>query len=57
MGNQRAMKGCPYGADGCPKIEDLEQEVKDTRAMIYRMMRTLYLIAGILTVNLGITII
>lgn len=57
MGNKGTMKGCPYGADGCPKIEDLEQELKDTRAMVYRMMRTLYLIAGILTVNLGIAII
>lgn len=47
---------CPYGADNCPKINALEKEVQSTKDLIIKMMKTLYLIAGILTINLGITI-
>lgn len=47
---------CPYGANDCPKINQLSKEVSDTKATMLKMMKTLYLIAGILTINLGITI-
>lgn len=48
---------CPYGADSCPKIEDLEKEVQSTKDLILRLLKVVYLIAGILTINLGITIV
>lgn len=48
---------CPYGADACPKIEILEKEVQSTKDLIIRLLKVVYIIAGILTVNLGITII
>lgn len=48
---------CPYGAEHCPKMEDLECEVQSVKVSIANMSRTLYLIAGILTVNLGVTLV
>lgn len=48
---------CPYGADDCPKFNDLKQEVDTVKLSIANMSRTLYLIAGILIVNLGVTIV
>lgn len=48
---------CPYGADACPKIKSLEEEVQTTKDLLLRLLKVVYIIAGILTVNLGITII
>lgn len=48
---------CPYGADDCPKINDLEITVKVLHSELENMKRILYCIVGILMVELGVTII
>ena len=45
---------CPYGDKMCPKVESLDKDLKDTKEGIKSMNRLLYVIAGILTVQLGI---
>lgn len=48
---------CPYGAQDCPKISDLKHEVDTIKESISSMAKTLYLIAGILMVNLGVSLV
>lgn len=48
---------CPYGDKPCPKVEGIEQDLKETKHSLDEMKKVLYVIAGILTVQLGITII
>lgn len=48
---------CPYGADDCPKITDLEVTVRVLHSELENMKRILYCIVGILMVELGVTII
>lgn len=58
---------CPYGAGSCPRVINLEQEVHeieddlktDVRGLyehLDSMKKTLYVIAGILFAELGVTI-
>lgn len=49
------IDGCPYGAESCPKVEELEVRVARMEQNQNRMMRILYYIMGIVTVSLGIT--
>lgn len=48
---------CPFMDKPCPKVDDLEREVDSVKDMVKSMQRTLYLIAGILIAELGVTII
>lgn len=48
---------CPYGPRGCPKIDSLKMEVDMMKKNQNRMMVTLYFIAGIVSVTLGVTIV
>ena len=48
---------CPYGARSCPKVEELETKVNTLEKNQLRMMRTVYYIAGIVSVTLGIQVI
>lgn len=48
---------CPFQDAPCPKIDRMEDEVDSVKAMVQGMQRTLYLIAGILVCELGVTII
>lgn len=48
---------CPFMDKPCPKVDDLEKEVDSVKDMVRAMQRTLYLIAGILICELGVTII
>lgn len=52
-----SSNSCPYGASDCPKIHELQDEVDDVKRSIASMAKTLYLIAGILMVNLGVTLV
>lgn len=49
------IEGCPYGADSCPKVEELEERVARMEANQNKIMKVLYYIMGIVTVSLGIT--
>lgn len=54
---------CPYGADSCPKVEELERRLEETEERIKEqstdiktMMKYLYIIAGMVAVNWGISL-
>lgn len=47
---------CPYGAKACPKIEEIEERVTHMEKNLSRMMTTLYFIAGVVSVTLGVQI-
>ena len=48
---------CPYGPNSCPKLNQLENEVETLKKNQMRLMRTVYYIAGIVSVTLGIQVI
>jgi len=48
---------CPYGDRNCPKVEDVEHQMEQCRKSLAEMAKLLYIIAGILMVQLGVTII
>lgn len=48
---------CPYTDRDCPKVEDVMDDVDDLKQRLANMERILYLIVGILTIELGVTII
>ena len=52
-----SMKDCPYGADTCPKVQDLEERVAKMEKNQTKMMGLLYFIAGVVSVSLGVTVI
>ena len=47
---------CPYGADDCPKIKELDERIDVLEKNQIRLMRTVYYIAGIVSVSLGVTV-
>lgn len=54
---EKSEPRCPYGDKPCPKIDDLEKDVDTVKETVKSMQKTLYLIAGILIAELGVTII
>lgn len=48
---------CPYGAESCPKINELDERIDALEKNQIRLMRTVYYIAGIVSVTLGITVV
>lgn len=48
---------CPYGATDCPKISELRNKINILEKNQVRLMRTVYYIAGIVSVTLGIQVI
>ena len=47
---------CPYGADYCPKLEQAYKEIEQMKAVQRKMLVTLYFIAGVVSVTLGVQI-
>lgn len=47
---------CPYGADDCPKVEDLKSEVSNLRKELQTISHYLYMIIGMVAINWGITL-
>lgn len=47
---------CPYGANSCPKVEEIEERVAHMEKSLSKMMTTLYFIAGVVSVTLGVQI-
>lgn len=48
---------CPYGASSCPKVEEIEERVGRMERNQTKIMMTLYFIAGVVSVSLGVQII
>lgn len=46
---------CPYGADSCPKVQELEERIVMMERTQLKMLRTLYYIVGVVSVSLGLT--
>lgn len=51
-----ATSECPYGAAACPKVEDLDETVKDLVVQVRRMNCYLMIIMGIIAVECGICV-
>ena len=47
---------CPYRAGPCPKVEDLDETVKDLVTQVRRMNSYLMIIMGIIAVECGICV-
>ena len=47
---------CPYGAGDCPKVEYVEESVKDLIIQVRRMNMYLMVVIGILTAEFGVCI-
>lgn len=47
---------CPYGAEQCPKIEDIKEDAEDNRRRIQNIERILYMIVGMIAINWGISL-
>lgn len=47
---------CPYLDKDCPKIEDVQSQVRDQGKDIKTIFRYLYVIMGMVAVNWGITL-
>ena len=51
------MNDCPYGVGECPKVAELDNRVDRLEKNQIRLMRTVYYIAGIVSVTLGLNVI
>jgi len=52
-----ARSDCPYGAESCPHVKRVEDQVADMRKTLNKILYVMYLVAGIVAVELGIVII
>lgn len=57
MRGEQFPDSCPYGDKECPKLVDIKRDIDEVRDSVKDLARILYVIAGILTVQLGVTII
>ena len=48
---------CPYLDKDCPKVENLEQELKEVKDTLKSVLRVLYALAGIVAIQTGISVI
>lgn len=48
---------CPYGADSCPHVARVEEQVKAMTKTLNKILYIVYFVAGIVAVELGIVII
>ncbi len=51
------MKGnCPYGADDCPKLDDIKQELDKVSKSLSTLTRIVYIMCGIALCEMGVVI-
>ena len=48
--------GCPYKDKDCPKLSNLEQDIKFLRKTVFNNQMILYIIIGMIAVNWGVAI-
>lgn len=48
---------CPYGPNDCPKLASLYSRIYHLERNQIKLMRTVYYIAGIVSVTLGVSVI
>lgn len=48
---------CPYGSAACPKVEEVDEKVDRLTHNQIKLMRTVYYIAGIVSISLGINVV
>lgn len=47
---------CPYLDKPCPKVEDIQEELRELRSTQRKMLYLLYAIAGIVASELGVVL-
>lgn len=48
---------CPFGSAACPKVEELDGRVGHLERNQIKLMRTVYYIAGIVSISLGMNVV
>lgn len=48
--------GCPYKDKDCPKLTNLEQDIKFLRKTVFNNQMILYIIIGMIAVNWGVAL-
>ena len=48
---------CPYGADKCPKVESMEKALDMLTEKIDTITKIMYIMCGIIAIQLGVLII
>lgn len=48
---------CPFGAESCPHVSRVENQIKAMTKTMNRILYVVYFVAGIVAVELGIVII
>ena len=56
MGNDESNE-CPYGASDCPKTLSLHDDLDNVNATLMKLTRVVYLMAGIISLQIGFLII
>lgn len=47
---------CPYGAESCPKIDEIKADADDNRRRIQKIEQILYMVVGMIAINWGISL-
>lgn len=47
---------CPYGAEKCPKVQDMEKVLDNLSEKIDTITRIMYIMCGIIAIQLGVLI-
>ena len=45
---------CPYLDKDCPKVSEVDDDIKDVRKALTEVTRILYIIAGIILIQTGV---
>ena len=47
---------CPYGANDCPKLEDVNELAKENQRQINNITKLLYTIIGMIVIEWGVSL-
>ena len=48
---------CPYNDKSCPKVEDIAEQLDKIHSRLSNVERLIYIIVGLIAVEMGITIV
>lgn len=49
-------QGCPYGANDCPKVEDVTQLLDKVASTLSTLTRIVYIMCGIFVAEIGVVL-
>ena len=50
------LNECPYGAENCPKIENIEKSLDKLSVQIQKLSKILYFMLGVIYIELGVNL-